>query len=146
VWLWPGQLLRTTRSNYFKVKDPEAFKAWAKRRCLEVWNQTTEKGNDPTMFAIASDDPDGAGWPSYSYDEETDEEEEFNIEDELPTHLADKQVAVLMEAGAEKQRYINGYAIAVHANGKTVMVRLDNIYDLARKEFGDDIDMTACEW
>jgi hypothetical protein len=138
----------TTRSNYFKVKDPEAFNAWAKRRCLEVWNQRTEKGNDrdPTMFAIASDDPDGAGWPHSSYDEETDEEEEFDIADELPTHLADKQVAILMEAGAEKQRYIIGYAIAVHANGKTAMLRLSNIYDLARKEFGEDIEMTECEW
>jgi hypothetical protein len=32
----------TTRSNYFKVKDPEAFNASAKRRCLEAWNQSTE--------------------------------------------------------------------------------------------------------
>src|SRR5262249_38609382 len=130
------------------VKDPEAFKGWAKRRCLEVWNQRTEKGRDrdPTMFAIASDDPDGAGWPFSVYDEEKDAFEDFDIVDELPTHLADKQVAILMEAGAEKLRYVNAYAIAVHANGKIVEVSLGDIYDAAKKEFGDDIEMTKCEY
>jgi hypothetical protein len=125
------------RSSYFKVKDPKAFKAWAVSRSLDAWGESEYA--DPKVFAIASADPDGAGWPSSVYNEEKDDFEEINFMAELATHLADRQVAILMEAGAEKLRYVNGCAIAVHANGKTAMVSLGDTYSLAKEAFGDDI-------
>jgi hypothetical protein len=127
-----------TRSNYFKVKDPDAFKAWAGKRHMQAWNETIWDKNvnivepDLTVFAMQSTSQDG--WFDLYEDRDVD------IFGELATHLADKQVAILMEIGWLKE-YVKGWAIAVHANGKCVEVVLDDIYDAAKKEFGDDIQM-----
>jgi hypothetical protein len=129
---------KMTRSNYFKVEDPDAFKAWARKRHMQVRNETIWNMNtkveepDPTVFAMESTSQDGWVDP---YDDPNGD-----IFAELATHLADKQVAILMEVGWLKE-YVKGWAIAVHANGKCVEVVLDDIYDAAKKEFGDDIQM-----
>jgi len=41
-------------------------------------------------------------------------------------------VAIMMEAGAEKCRYINAYALAVNSKGETKEISLDQIYELAQ--------------
>lgn len=41
-----------------------------------------------------------------------------------------------MEAGAEKMRYISGWAQAVHSDGRTVELRLSDIYVKAEEAFG----------
>lgn len=46
-------------------------------------------------------------------------------------HLVDGDVAVFMEAGAEKQRYVGGSAVAVNNRGDVVSLCLDDIYDKA---------------
>jgi len=43
---------------------------------------------------------------------------------------------VFMEVGAEKLRYCNGYAIAVHSNGEYETLNLDRIYDFAEQRWG----------
>ena len=128
---------KMTRTNYFRVKDPDAFKAWAGKRHMQTWNETIWNKNkceepDPTVFVMQSTSQDG--WYD-AYDDAG-----VDIFGELATHLADKQVAILMEIGWLKE-YVKGWAIAVHANGKFVEVVLDDIYDVAKKEFGDDIQM-----
>lgn len=126
------------RSNYFEVKDAEAFKQWVDNTpSLGYW----QNGDS---FAIYSDCPDSGGWPSGRYErvEEVDDDDftedwvDIDLPDELSKHLTEGQVAVLMEAGAEKLRFISGWAVAVNHEGKTVMVSLSNIYDLAEKAFG----------
>lgn len=126
------------RSNYFKVKDAEAFTNWVEAvPSLGYWRKED-------MFAVYSDCPDSGGWPSERYERvEEDGDDDFtedwvaiDLPNELSAHLAEGQVAVLMEAGAEKLRYISGWAVAVNHEGKTVMVSLSNIYDLAEKAFG----------
>lgn len=125
----------TARSNYFAVKDAAAFLAWAKSRQLAVWDQAQVDGT--LLYAIGPDEHDDSGsWPTYLYDEETDEELEVNVPDELVEHLADGYVAVLMEAGAEKRRYVNGYAVAIHSSGEVVSLSLDDIYQKAKEAFG----------
>lgn len=117
------------RSNYFKVKDEETFKTWTRSVCdLGYW----EKGG---LFAIYSEDEFG-GWPSCRYMDERDEYEDIDLVEELAEHLIDGEVAVLMEAGAEKLRYISGYAVAVNNTGKRISVSLNDIYELACKELG----------
>lgn len=49
----------------------------------------------------------------------------------IAAHLADGEVAVLKEAGAEKASYVGGVALAVSANGQTARVDLDEIYKRA---------------
>ena len=123
----------TARSNYFKVKDPEAFLAWvSKIPGLGHWVEEDS-------FAIYSDDGDTGCWPSSWYEEDDEGggvDHDVDIVSELPRHLQEGQVAVLIGAGAEKLCYISGNAVAVDHTGKVVQVNLNDIYSLAAKEFG----------
>ena len=134
----------TARSNYFTVKDVEAFKKWAEELCLTVHEERRdENSKEPRRFAIFADNGDSNGWPGYNY--ETDEE--VDIFTALAPHLADGEVAVLMEAGAEKLRYVTGYAVAIHSSGKTKEISLNGIYALAAEEFGvDQASISRCEY
>lgn len=127
----------SARSNYFKVKDVEAFKAWAATiSSIGVW----EKGE---MFAIYSDCPDGGGWPSSKWGKVANEDGEvsedfvdLDLSAELAEHLTEDSIAVLMETGHEKLRYLVGHAIAVNHKGEYESLNIDSIYELAEKRFG----------
>jgi hypothetical protein len=47
-------------------------------------------------------------------------------------HLADDEVAIFMEAGAEKHRYVAGNAIAINSKGEIETVFLTDIYEKAK--------------
>jgi hypothetical protein len=128
-----------TRSNYFRVKNASAFKAWCHKRRLEFWTGD-QHGVDPAdeFFAISADVDDWGGWPSFCPEQDT----EIHFTAELARHLDPRDVAVLLEAGHEKLRYLTGKAIAVHPNGRTVCVCLDDIYGRARKAFGRKLTIT----
>ena len=60
-------------------------------------------------FAIAV--VDGSGWPSTRYshdgdDVDVDVDVDVDLTAELATHLVDGAVAIIMETGAEKLRYL----------------------------------------
>ena len=117
-----------SRTNTFQVKDVAAFKAWADRLGIRV--HTREDG---TGFMLDPGDGNDSGtFPSY--DVEIDDEIDFA--DQLAGHLADGSVAVIVEAGAEKLRYVHGHAVAVNSQGKQVHVNLTDIYERAEKAFG----------
>ena len=66
---------------------------------------------------------------------------------ELAAHLAEGQIAVLMESGHEKCSYIDGNAVAVDHAGNHVAIELRNIYDLAAKTFSIPIEqITECAY
>lgn len=117
------------RSNYFKVKDVEAFKKHMD--CFSV-NVHEKEG----QFCILGNDADGGGWPTYSYDEATENNDEVDFFKEVAEHLTDDSIAVFIEAGAEKLRYIVGYAVAVNSKGEEEFVSLNDIYEAAEKRFG----------
>jgi len=127
----------TARSNYFHVADMKKFEAWANDLCLEWW--TDKEGR---VAISPSDSSDEGSWPSSRYVEENEDTgmagdyEDFDILDELADHLAEGEIAVLMEAGAEKKRYITGHATAVDSKGEIVAVSIYDIYELAEKKFG----------
>jgi hypothetical protein len=125
--------IATARSNYFAVKNEAAFAAWCERRDLATWTDD----QDLSLHAISSDTCHG-DWPSYDPDEDGD----FDLAQELAAHLAPGHVAVLIEAGAEKLRYVSGSAVAVHPDGRTVQLCLDDIYAMAKAAFGDDLAIT----
>jgi hypothetical protein len=114
-----------SRSNYFKVKDKEAFKAWLS----DVGDVSMLQEMDD-YIAIAGDS--FGGWPTYS----GDDCEEFDFVEELSGFLADDEVAVLIETGAEKLRYITGVAVAVDNRGKRADISLSDISAQAEAVLG----------
>jgi hypothetical protein len=125
----------TARSNYFKVKDVAAFELWCAAVGLEVIKAGDD--NDPELVGFLDGNPDGGGFPSSRYGDD-DELIEIDLAQELAAHLQDGWVAVLMEAGAEKHRYVIGWALAVNSNGDVRDISINKIYDLA-KPLGEHI-------
>ena len=118
----------SARSNYFRVKDSDTFLNWANGRGLGVFKN--EESRD--LFAIyGGDHTDDGSWPSYDMEGDT----EIDFVAELAQHLPKGQVAVLMEIGAEKLRYLTGVAIAVNHKGRVVELTLSDIYRKAARSF-----------
>lgn len=117
----------TSRSNYFKVKDNDAF--------VEALNLTgiehTFSKDDNTFMVQGGDE---GYWPASYFDEDADDDIEFDIIQVIQAHLADDEVCVLMSAGAEKLRYVTGDAQAF-TNKKVISISINEIYAKAAKRF-----------
>ena len=117
----------TARTNYFEVKDLEAFEtAMGRLPDLEIIYNNG-------LVGLMVDYGDSGCFPSYTYDEENEEfsEQEIDIAEYVAAHLADGAVAIFIQAGAEKLRYVSGYAEAINSKYQRKFVSLDDIYDLA---------------
>ena len=123
----------TARSNYFAVRDEKAFRVWTTLLGLTILEPTHhDKVSDGIpRFGIAPGDFDEGGWPTSIYHEDTDVCEDIDVAGQLAVHLADGDVAVLMEVGNEKLRYVAGSAVAVNHKGETTSVDIDDIYQAA---------------
>lgn len=147
------------RSNYFQVKDPEAFKAWATTvPFLGVWETNKLFDNNPVapaemeemllqraFFGVYSACPDSGMWPSTVENKDDDSKTtDLDIVLALAPHLADGQVAVLMEVGASKLTYLAGSAVAFDNTGKRVQIQLSDIYKQAAEAFG--VPVTAAQY
>lgn len=120
----------SARTNYFAVTDLEAFKADLESKTSSV--QVVSKEEDGlTLVALLGNDDDGAGFP-FEYEDEDGEYVELDWAEIFKAHLEDGWVAIIMESGAEKLRYIAGYAVAYNSKGETVSLNLDDIYDKAK--------------
>lgn len=130
------------RTNYFKVKDEEAFLA-AMERVPDIEIDVDAKG-----VCILGNNPDGAGWPQWTYGEDGGEDIdlEFDLVVAVSEHLQDGEVAIFMESGAEKLRYIVGYAEAINSDGERADVSLNNIYALAADLTDRPEDITTAEY
>lgn len=133
------------RSNYFKVKDPEKFKEFCAELSLDLIIKNDDHEKSKTLhpdnlygFIINND----CGLPSTKYNEETDEHEEIDFFKLLAPHIADDHVAVIMEIGYEKMRYLTGLAWALNNKGALKSVSLEDIYDKA-KELGTHVTDAA---
>jgi hypothetical protein len=123
------------RSNYFRVADRAAFGAWA-----DSLNLTVEEGDAPGNLMIHADED---GWPAWAYDADGEELADFDLPQALGQHLAPGETAILMESGAEKLRYIVGWAVAVHRTPtggvETEELSLRDIYERAQTRWGGTI-------
>lgn len=132
---------------------------------LEVITQD-EKGAEQTLFGLYSDDPDTGCWPTrLRIDDNINEDDiahlarcleitaddaekmideivaadgdyEFSWEDHIMPMVAEGEVFIVMEAGAEKLRYISGYAEAYCRKGKEVGMTALSLYDIYEKASG----------
>lgn len=130
------------RSNYFKVADAKTFESWAAKINLNIW----KGGDNNDLYAFSGDDE--AGMVPTEKDVGSDEErlsEDFDFFTELAEHLAEGQVAIFMSAGAEKLRYIHGWAVAVNHKGEQINIDLSDIYDLVNMKWGAE-NFTTVEY
>lgn len=128
---WYGQ----SRSNYFSVKNLNKFKAFCDKFNLEFIAKGGKAGfiSNEEFGRI----PDGY------FDEKKDDFVDVDFTLELSKHLVSGEVAIYMECGAEKHRYLTGYACAVNSKGENLSVGLHEIYKKAKK-LGSNI--TECEY
>lgn len=122
------------RSNYFKVKDEKAWQKFCDRFDFTNIIDTV----DGERLHGFMDDSFGNGLPTTIYDEKKDEYVEVDFAKELSEHLEDGWVAILVEIGSEKYRYLLGFAVAINSKGESRSVTLDEITERA-KELGDHI-------
>ena len=123
----------SARTNYFRVKDVDAFNAWVKEY---EDNYRVEVVDKEDTFAILFDSESGVP-TSCEVDGKYDD---IDFMGELSKHLADDEVAILHEAVAEKLRYINGFAIAINNKAERRVINLDDIYVHA-KELGKNVTL-----
>lgn len=115
-----------SRSNYFKVKDIVEFKLWLESISSDLEFISNERGVGFLIYSPI---------PSITWDEKSQEYIEFDFHKALAKHLQVGEVAITMEVGYEKIRYLIGVAVAVNHRGKVVYINLDEIYDKAKKVF-----------
>ena len=126
------------RTNYFTVRDANAFQAWADKRGFRV---ITDK--DGEVGILPGDASDDGTLNTWGEDSETGDFEKVDILGEIASHLVKGSVAILMESGAEKLRYIVGRAEAINSDGKRREITLEQIYKQAAK-LGTSV--TQCEY
>lgn len=138
----------SARSNYFKVRDNRAFKAWL-TTIPDL--RYIEHDVDKNLVGFLCD-ADG-GFPcdksvmtNSKMGNPVEEYVELDIITELWPHLQEGEVAIIMESGAEKLRYVVGWAKAVNWLGKTKTVDLTHIYKEAKKLGGNNTKITAAEY
>ena len=127
----------TARTNYFRVKDVDAFNKW-----IEQFSglETIVHETQGTIGILFEDGVPNCRWETEKFADgsEHDVDVEVDFMEELGLHLADEEVAVLQEVGNENLRYVSGYSIAVNNKGERREISINHIYNLA-KELGSKI-------
>jgi hypothetical protein len=118
-----------TRSNYFAVKDAEAFTAELENYPVKV---ITQEKDGVTLYGFLDSDDDGGGDIWTIHNDEADDNDEIDYVEVFKRHLQDDWVAVIVSSGAEKYRYLQGDAVAYNNKGESRVISIEHIYDLAK--------------
>jgi hypothetical protein len=129
----------TARTNYFKVKNAQAFKDAVDK--IPGISYEISRVDNVALFGLFS--MNDYGWVESYYDDDGETEIEIDWEAFFKKHLHGDSVAIMLDVGNEGRRYLNGYAFAWNAKGDTKVVSLNNIYELA-EELGTV--HTRAEW
>jgi hypothetical protein len=130
----------TMRSNYFAVKSLTDFDKFCERWDLENLGDDRSDG-------LVGLTPRGECLTSMPRDEDGEElNGDFDFAQELSKQLADEAVAIWMEVGNEKLRYVCGFAWAINSKGKMRSVGIDDIYKKARQLTKRPEDITDCSY
>jgi hypothetical protein len=124
------------RTNYFAVKDEQAFREDIAKCYVELIERKTEGGQ--TLFGFLDNgEGEGIDWFAWQADDDTDEAE-FTWGDFFKKHLADGWVAIITNIGSEKMRFLTGEATAYNNKGEERFIDISNIVTLG-KEIGDNV-------
>jgi hypothetical protein len=126
----------SARTNYFRVKDIEAFKAEVEAYPLVV----VSRDDNPDFIALfISDDDDEGSFPWCDYYTEDAEGDEINWTEIFGRHLQVNSVVIIQEVGNEKLRYFGGIAVAINSKGEEITININSIFDQATA-LGEVID------
>jgi hypothetical protein len=146
------------RSNYFKVKDMDAFIAFTEKfnGSIEIaindtcpnaeYREKLKNLTSDDAICLLSNDECG-DLPGWVYNEETDDDEEIDIFKAIAEHLQEEKdnLFIWQHVGHEKLRYVSGYAMAMDYTGDIIDLGLRSIYDLAADHF-DVTEISKCEY
>lgn len=130
------------RTNYFQVKDLAAFRQALAPFALEIVAKGHE-GEPQAGELVAVLSNDEGGWPSSYYDEEMDDYLDVDLPIVIAEHLADGEVAIGVEVGFEKLRYLVGFAWAINSKGETRQVDLNDAIVEQAKQLGENVTMAS---
>lgn len=116
-------------STYFKPKDIDDLRDWAKDIEIEVMER------DDGKCAIRSKREDGQ-WPDESY---TGDSTEVNVGLEIMEHLAEGEVVIIISTHDGGGRYPYGIAEAIAWDERIITVETSDIFKLARANLGVDV-------
>ena len=129
------------RSNDFEVRDEKAFLEWV----VTIPGVVAYPGTQPGTFMLMAEGTGGSassahsgstassGWPEYRFPDGGSAGKKPDLPAELSEHLAPRSVAVLEEVGFLKVRCLVGQATAVNHRGETITVKLDDVYEQAKR-------------
>lgn len=136
-----GNYNATARSNYVRVKNLAEVRRLLAERAPEITICESHKNPGTVAFLVGGMSDTGC-WPSiYPLDADgrpDDDAVPDEFGDFLAPHLEEGEVLILVEAGAEKLRYVAGWARAVRVrNGavESLTVSLDDIYTSVRRQW-----------
>ncbi|ROR76056.1 hypothetical protein SAMN06295974_3796 [Plantibacter flavus] len=138
----------TARTNHFRVRDVAALRAELATYGIHAPNLLDHRAHGAALVLDDRDVVTGTialfgdmGWPSLDEDavrERFDWDESISVPDQhqtlvelIASHLEAGQVAIFLEVGHEKMRFLSGSAVAVNASGETRSIELEDIYGLA---------------
>lgn len=127
--------IAAARSNVFRVKDLKAFMDEVGDKAPDVVVEHRSRGDDLPGQVMMYPAGEYGDWPTCYLDEAGDDHEVDWVAT-VSKHLVDGEVCVMMEAGSEKLRYVSGWSCAIHSDGRSVSVSLNDIYEKASAEFG----------
>lgn len=104
----------TTRSNYFRVKDPEALKELLKHTSCDgeppkIW----QRDGDPTRYAFGCDGTIDGLYVNEDDDPEADDWDLDALYEGLQKLVADDDAIIIKEVGHEKWRHLTGLATII---------------------------------
>lgn len=126
------------RTNYFRVKDLEAFKAGLAGYDVEI---VTSKRH-PDYIALLA--PEGSDFLDHIETEDGDFQP-FNLHEYVWKHLDSDSVVIFMSGYILKDASVSGLAAAYNAKGESRRLDLDDIYTLAKELLSTDIEPTRAE-
>ncbi|KPL79999.1 hypothetical protein SE18_25800 [Herpetosiphon geysericola] len=115
---------KQARANYFAVRDVSAFEAWCTSLGMRVHSNPHQ---NPGLVSVFFEN----GVPMDTRDT-TGKYHELDFFQELAPHLADNQVAIILEVGIEDD-YLCAYGVAMNADGEMREITLESIYELAQE-------------
>lgn len=115
----------------FRVKNLEAF-----RQDISPWAQEVGGGSpwpEGLIYCVESDGTIWLGGYNASLNFSGKDGEDILIEEIIQRHLAPSEVAVLMEAGAEKLWEVSGFVLVISPDHIESGCLADLAYDLVKK-------------
>ena len=125
---WYGR----SRTNMVHIEDMEALK-----NSLEIFDISIYEREDGTVSFTDGDSTNGS-FPSLLMTDEG-EEIEFTWEKHVMPFVKENEMLIVMSSGAERRRYVTGYADAYVRRGTEVTstgLDLNDIYAVAAVELG----------